>query len=104
MACPRKLVVLFYSDSKCKPQTTLELGWIAQRNVNFALRVAEGQIDRLPGFASEMVSLNVDVIAVIGAVTVRAVQKATSTIPIVYSVVVEPVGDGTGHEFAAPGS
>jgi putative tryptophan/tyrosine transport system substrate-binding protein len=50
-----------------------ELGWIEERNVNFALRVAQGQIDRLPGFASEMAGLNVDVIAVIGAVTVRAV-------------------------------
>ena len=59
-----------------------ELGWIEERNVNFAIRVAQGQIDRLPAFASEIIGLNVDVIAVIGAVTVRAVQKATSTIPI----------------------
>jgi putative ABC transport system substrate-binding protein len=70
-----------------------ELGWIEEKNLNLAIRVAQGQIDRLPGFASEIVGLNVDVIAVIGAVTVRAVQKATSTIPIVFSVVVEPVGD-----------
>src|SRR5260370_32917499 len=70
-----------------------ELGWIEERNVNFAIRVAQGQVDRLPGFASEIVGLNVDVIAVIGAVTVRIVQEATSTIPIVFSGVVEPVGD-----------
>jgi putative ABC transport system substrate-binding protein len=80
-----------------------ELGWIEERNVNFALRVAQGQIDRLPGFASEMVGLNVDVIAVIGAVTVRAVQKETSTIPIVFSVVVEPVGDGLATNLQRPG-
>lgn len=70
-----------------------ELGWIEDRNVDFAIRVAQGQIDRLPGFVSEIIGLHVDVIAVIGAVTVRAVQKATSNIPIVFSVVVEPVGD-----------
>jgi putative ABC transport system substrate-binding protein len=70
-----------------------ELGWIEERNVNFVIRIAQGQIDRLPGFASEIAGLNVDIIAVIGAVTVRVVQKATSTIPIVFSVVVEPVGD-----------
>ena len=70
-----------------------ELGWIEENNLNLVIRVAQGQIDRLPGFASEIVELNVDLIAVIGAVTVRAVQKATSTIPIVFSVVVEPVGD-----------
>jgi len=80
-----------------------ELGWIEERNVKFALRVADGQIDRLPGFASEMVGLNVDVIAVIGAVTVRAVQKATSTIPIVFSVVVEPVGDRLATNLQCPG-
>src|SRR5215831_2829826 len=66
-----------------------ELGWIEEKNVNLVIRVAQGQINRLPGFASEIVGLNVDVIAVIGAGTVRAVQKATSTIPIVFSVVVE---------------
>jgi putative ABC transport system substrate-binding protein len=81
-----------------------ELGWIEERNINFAIRVAQGQIDRLPGFASEMVGRNVDVIAVIGAVTVRAVQKATSTtIPIVYSVVVEPAGDGLATNLQRPG-
>jgi len=70
-----------------------ELGWIEEQNVNLVIRVAQGQIDRLPEFASEIIGLDVDVIAVIGAVTVRAVQKATSTVPIVFSVVVEPVGD-----------
>jgi putative tryptophan/tyrosine transport system substrate-binding protein len=40
-----------------------ELGWIEEQNVNFALRIAEGQIDRLPGFACEMVALKVDLIA-----------------------------------------
>lgn len=80
-----------------------ELGWIEERNVNFAIRVAQGEVNRLPGFASEMVELNVDVIAVIGAVTVRAVQKATLTIPIVFSVVVEPVGDGLVTNLQCPG-
>jgi putative tryptophan/tyrosine transport system substrate-binding protein len=69
----------------------------------FAIRVAQGQIDRLSEFACEMVGLNADVIAVIGAVTVRAVQKATSTTPIVFSVVVEPVGDGLATNLQRPG-
>jgi putative tryptophan/tyrosine transport system substrate-binding protein len=69
-----------------------ELGWIEEQNVNLVIRVAQVQIDRLLAFASEIVGLKVDVIVVIGAVTVRAVQKVTSTIPIVFSVVVEPVG------------
>jgi hypothetical protein len=49
-----------------------EFGWTEGSNVNLELRVAQGQLDRLPGFASEIVDLDVDLIAVIGAVTVRA--------------------------------
>jgi putative ABC transport system substrate-binding protein len=51
----------------------------------------QGQLHRLPEFAAEMVNLGVNLIAVIGAVTVRAVRQATSTIPIVFAVVVEPI-------------
>jgi ABC-type uncharacterized transport system substrate-binding protein len=80
-----------------------ELGWIEERNVNFAIPVAQGQTNRLPGFASEVVGLNVDVVAVIGAVTVSAIQKATSTIPIVFSVGGRAGRPRTGHEFATPG-
>jgi putative ABC transport system substrate-binding protein len=80
-----------------------ELGWIEGRNVSLELRVAQGQLDRLPGFASELVGLGVDLIAVIGAVTVRAARQATSTVPIVFSVVVEPVGDGLAADLRRPG-
>jgi putative tryptophan/tyrosine transport system substrate-binding protein len=55
------------------------------------LRAAQGQLHLLPEFAAEMVNLGVNLIAVIGAVTVRAVRQATSTIPIVFAVVVEPI-------------
>lgn len=79
-----------------------KLGRIEEENVNLVIRVAQGQIDRLPGFTSEIVGLNVDIIAVIGAVTVRAVQKATSSIPIVFSVVVEPVGDKLTTNLQCP--
>src|SRR5262245_28229288 len=50
-----------------------------------------------------MVSLGVNLIAVIGAVTVRAVRRATSTIPIVFAVVVEPIGDGLATNLERPG-
>ncbi|HYY28758.1 MAG TPA: ABC transporter substrate-binding protein, partial [Chthoniobacterales bacterium] len=80
-----------------------EFGWIEDLNANFTIRVAQGEVDLLPGFASEIAGLDVDIIAVIGAVTVRAVQKATSTIPIVFAVVVEPVGDGLATNLQRPG-
>lgn len=71
-----------------------DLGWAEGERVGFHVRAAEGQLHRLPEFAAEMISLGVDLIAVIGAVTVRAVRQATSTIAIVFAVVVEPIGDG----------
>src|ERR1700758_2571121 len=80
-----------------------DLGWVEGESVEFELRAAEGQLHLLPKFASEMVGLGVDLIAVIGAVTVRAVRQATSTIPIVFAVVVEPIGDGLATNLEHPG-
>ncbi|WP_426421297.1 ABC transporter substrate-binding protein [Bradyrhizobium genosp. A] len=80
-----------------------DLDWVEGESIRFEIRAAEGQLQRLPEFATEMVSLGVDLIAVIGAVTVRAVRKATSTIPIVFAVVVEPIGDGLAINLEHPG-
>jgi putative tryptophan/tyrosine transport system substrate-binding protein len=69
-----------------------DLGWVEGKGTSFQVRAAEGQLRLLPQFA-EMVNLGVDLIAVIGAVTVRAVRQPTSRIPIVFAVVVEPIGE-----------
>lgn len=79
------------------------LGWVEGERISFEVRAAEGQLQRLPQFASEMVGLGVDLIAVIGAVTVRAVRQVTSSIPTVFAVVVEPVGDGLATDLERPG-
>jgi len=80
-----------------------DLGWIEGECISFEVRAAEGQLHRLSQFASEMVNIGVDLIAVIGAVTVRAVCQATSTVPIVFTVVVEPIGDGLATNLERPG-
>jgi putative tryptophan/tyrosine transport system substrate-binding protein len=80
-----------------------DLGWLEGENIGFELRAAEGELRRLPEFANEMVSAGVDAIAVIGAVTVRAVRQAASSIPIVFAVVVEPIGDGLADNLQRPG-
>lgn len=80
-----------------------DLDWVEGESIRFEIRAAEGQLQRLPEFATEMVSQGVDLIAVIGAVTVRAVRKATSTITIVFAVVVEPIGDGLATNLEHPG-
>jgi hypothetical protein len=54
-----------------------EFGLVVGQNIHFELRVAQGQLDRLPEFCAEIVRLDVDVIAVIGAVKVRAACNAT---------------------------
>jgi len=79
------------------------LGWVEGKDVTLELRAAYGALDRLPQHASEVVGLGVDVIAVIGAVTVRAVRQATTRIPIVFSIVVEPIGDGMATNLERPG-
>ncbi len=80
-----------------------KLGWVEEKNVHFELRAAEGALDRLPEFASEIVQRDVDVIAVIGAVTVRAVRKVTTDKPIVFAFVVEPLGDNMASNIERPG-
>jgi putative ABC transport system substrate-binding protein len=80
-----------------------DLGWIEGTGTSFQVRAAEGQLHLLPEFATEMVNLGVDLIAVIGAVTVRAVRKVTWTIPVVFAVVVEPIGDGLAVTLERPG-
>lgn len=79
-----------------------DLGWVEGKCISFELRAAEGQLHHLPQFADEMIALGVDLIAVIGAVTVRAVREATTTIPIVFAVVVEPVGDRLAENLERP--
>jgi putative ABC transport system substrate-binding protein len=71
-----------------------ELGHVEGRTFTMAARFADGQLDRLPALAAELVTLGVDVIAVVGAVTFWAARRETSHIPIVFSVVIDPVAAG----------
>jgi putative ABC transport system substrate-binding protein len=80
-----------------------QLGYIEGRNVRFEYRVADGMIDRLPGLAAELVALNPDVILSGPLPASLAVQKATSTIPIVMGTGADPVGFGLVKSLAHPG-
>ncbi|GGE07986.1 ABC transporter substrate-binding protein [Rhizobium anhuiense] len=79
------------------------LGYIDGQMFEMEARFAEGLFDRLPGFAEELIALGVDVIAVIGAVTFQAVRRATSDIPIVFAVVLDPVAAGLVTDADRPG-
>lgn len=81
----------------------LELGYVEGQNIVTEYRYAEGNRDRLPALAAELVHLKVEVIVTAGASATRAAKKATSTIPIVMAQDNDPVGNGLVANLARPG-
>ena len=80
------------------------LGYVEGTNIVFEPRFAEGKLDRLPGFAAELVAMNVDVIATYGGPPMAAARKATTTIPIVSQLVADPVAIGAAATLLRPGA
>jgi putative ABC transport system substrate-binding protein len=81
-----------------------ELGYVEGQNLVMVRRDAEGQLDRLPALAAELVQLSVDVIVTMGGVpATRAAMQATTTIPIVMTEAGDPVGTGLVASLARPG-
>ena len=80
-----------------------EHGYIDGQNVILEVRAANSKIERFPALANELVGLNLDVIVASNTVAGRAVQQATTTIPIVVPVMGDPVGDGLVASLARPG-
>jgi len=78
------------------------LGWMDGRNVRIDVRWAAGT-DRVGIYAAQLVSLKPDVILASGGVAVRAVQRETPDIPIVFAAVTDPVGLGLVESLARPG-
>src|SRR5262245_38346338 len=71
-----------------------ELGYGDGRNVRYEYRWAEGNFERLPDLAVELVGLNVDVIVAFVTAASLAARKATAMIPIVMAFVSDPIGAG----------
>src|SRR5258706_8618201 len=80
-----------------------ELGYVEGKNIVIEFRFAEGQLDRVPALAAELVRLKVDVIVTAGPTDTRAAKEATNTIPIVMTQDSDPVGSGFVASLARPG-
>jgi putative ABC transport system substrate-binding protein len=84
-------------------QSLQELGWIEGGNVRIETRWAGGDDGLVRKHAAELAALAPDVILTSGSVTVRPVQQATGTVPIVFVQVVDPVGSGYVDSLSRPG-
>jgi putative ABC transport system substrate-binding protein len=80
-----------------------KLGWIDGRNVRIEYRWSGGNADNTRKYAAELVALTPDVILASGTSTVMALQRETRTVPIVFTIVADPVGAGFVDGLAQPG-
>ena len=80
-----------------------ELGWVEGKNLVLEYRWAEGQVERLPELAAELVRNKVDLIVASAGAAALAAQASTATIPIIFAAVSDPVGNGLIKSLARPG-
>ena len=84
-------------------QALRELGYVEGQNTVLELRFAEGRSERIPELVADVLARNVDVLVAGSTVTALAAKKATSTVPIVFTGVIDPVGPGLVQSLARPG-
>jgi putative tryptophan/tyrosine transport system substrate-binding protein len=78
-------------------------GYVEGENLLIEQRYAAGVYERLSGLAAQLVRSNVDIIVVDGTAAAKACKDASATIPIVFTLAVDPVADGLAASFARPG-
>src|SRR5262245_11969807 len=84
-------------------QALSEVGWVGGRGPRMDVRWAPGNTDLMHTFAKELVGLQPDVILTNSTPVTAALKGETSTIPIVFAVVTDPVGSGFVASLARPG-
>jgi putative tryptophan/tyrosine transport system substrate-binding protein len=80
-----------------------ELGYVEGQSITLEPRWTEGHYERYPALVADLVRVPVDVIVTVGGAATKATQHATGTLPIVMSVVIDPVGSGLVSSLAHPG-
>ena len=80
-----------------------ELGYVEGRDIFIEYRYAEGNPERLPQLAAQLVAMKVDVIVTGGSSPTQAAKNATASIPIVMTQDIDPVGNGFVATLSRPG-
>ena len=80
-----------------------ELGWTDGRNVRIEFRWGAGDAEQYGKIASDLIALAPDVVLTLGTLSVKALQRATRTVPIVFAQTTDPVGGGLVESLARPG-
>ena len=80
-----------------------ELGWIEGKNIRIETRWGGGSPERVRAYAKELVQSAPDVLVTNGTPSTAALQRETSSIPIVFAVITDPVSDGFAASLSRPG-
>ena len=80
-----------------------ELGYVEGKNIVLETRFAEGRTDRLPELVAKTIRLKVDVLVVGSTLGALAAKNATSTVPVVFAGLYDPLGPGIVASLARPG-
>jgi putative ABC transport system substrate-binding protein len=106
---PRRIGVLLMSNSpgskeaQAFRQGLLDAGYAEGRDVVIELRSTNGDYAEVPALVADLVQRKVDVIVVDSTVAARVAKQATSTIPIVMTLIADPIGSGLVANLAHPG-
>jgi putative tryptophan/tyrosine transport system substrate-binding protein len=79
------------------------LGYVDGQNIAIISRQADGQLERLPELAAELLRLKVDIVASGTTQAIQAVRRLSPTIPIVMTSISDPIGSGLVASLARPG-
>jgi len=99
------LALVAGKDSDIVKQRLADLGYGEGKNLVFDLYSADGREDRLPQLAADLIKTHPDVIvAGFGTATAKAAQAATTTIPVVFTSVGDPIASGIVKSLSKPGA
>lgn len=107
---PRRLGILLYTDPTTDPniaallQGLRDLGYVDGRDISIEFHSAQGDPERLPQLAADLVRTAPDIVFALGGDVAPFAAAATKTIPIVFAVSTNPVLAGLAASFARPGS